>query len=595
MTEKGVHVLFLHPEIRTNEPPQHGPYGILQLLGVTDQWGFKVGLIDNNAFRLPIDAVRQEIKGNPQPKSFRFRDLEVTINPNGAMMMASAKFIESFDKGIISRDFIKTLSEEVKRLSNHETEWDIIGIGGLTTQFKYIVNLAKVCREEFPDALIVGGGGFISAQPFEMMKWIPEFNIGCIGESYVTWREVLEHYQSDRNWSKIKGLVYREGAKVKLSPMRPLIPEAKLDDEIPYPAYEFSPVETYIRNSPMPYSIESSGLVPLNLQESLRRLDVITSYGCPWSCYFCYHLGSTPSCQSKMYGRKVEGKAFRQHSVKYVVNLIDHLRRHYGINFISFGDENFTVNKKWFYDFCAELEEQDLASLIKWGIVAHTATVDQEMLTKGRDVGLSYISYGGESGSPRLLKEMGKGQTPEQMTAAIEATHAAQVNPIMSFIVGFPSESIDDVIMTCQFFIDNQVHCDPFMLQPYPGSALYDKYKDKIIEQHLTDEENEFLNKPGLDTFSRLAERNLPLNWRETLGVPSSKTDLLKHLPVLKEKIHDEALKRWVLSLDDATKLSANLTDFTDVELAGLKNMLFHWDIERLKKFKKILEKHKKK
>jgi len=588
MTEKGVHVLFLHPEIRTNEPPQHGPYGILQLLGVTDQWGFKVGLIDNNAFRLPIDAVRQEIKGNPQPKTFRFKDtLEVTINPNGTMVMNSSKFVELYDQGLIDKEFIKILCDEVKRLSHHEIHWDIIGIGGLTTQFKYIVNLAKIAREEFPDALIVGGGGFMSAQPFEMMKWIPEFNIGCIGEAYKTWRDVLEQYQSGQNWSKVKGLVYREGSKVKLSPIRPLIPEEKLDEEIPYPAYEFSPVETYIRNSPMPYSIESSGLVPLNLSEGLRRLDVITSYGCPWSCYFCFHLGSTPSCQSKIYGKKVVGKAFRQHSVKYVVNLIDHLRRHYGVNFISFGDENFSVNRKWFNDFCAELEEQDLATLIKWGIVAHTATVDQEMLTKAHDVGLSYISYGGESGSTRLLKEMGKGQTPEQMTAAIEATHAAGVNPIMSFIVGFPGETIDDVIATCQFFIDNQVHCDPFILQPYPGSALYDKYKDKIIEQHMTDEERTFLNNPNVDTWVKL-ERSTGVE----ILLPS-KSKLMKELPVLKESIRDIALKRWVLSLDDATKMSANLTDFTDVELAGLKYMLFHWDIDRLKKFKEILGKRK--
>jgi radical SAM superfamily enzyme YgiQ (UPF0313 family) len=221
------------------------------------------------------------------------------------------------------------------------------------------------------------------------------------------------------------------------------------------------------------------------------------------------------------------------------------------------------------------------------------------MLTKAHDVGLSYISYGGESASPKILKAMGKGQTPEQMTAAIEATHAASVNPIMSFIVGFPEETIDDVIMTCQFFIDNQIHCDPFILQPYPGSALYDTYKDKIIEQHMTEEEKEFLEDPDLSTYTKMLAESFKPPFDKTEAdahappETPSKTTLKRELPIIKEKIRDLALKRWVLSLDDATKMSVNLTEFTDVELTGLRYMLFHWDVERLKKFKTILEARK--
>jgi len=59
-----VKVLFVHPEIRTTEPVAHGPYGILQLAAITDQLGHKVAVLDNNCYRLPIDAVRQEIKSD---------------------------------------------------------------------------------------------------------------------------------------------------------------------------------------------------------------------------------------------------------------------------------------------------------------------------------------------------------------------------------------------------------------------------------------------------------------------------------------------------------------------------------------------------
>jgi len=490
---------------------------MLQLAAITDSLGFKIALLDNNAFRLPIDAVRQTIK---------------------------------------------------------EEQWDVIGIGGLTTQYRFIKDLAKVCREEHPAALLVAGGGFLSAQPHDMMRWIPEFNIGCIGESYVTWREVLEHTK-DQNWKKVKGLVYRKGKKTKMSKMRPLIPQKDLDDEVPWPAYEFSPVETYLLNSRIPYSPEA-------MHPQCRRLDVLSSYGCPWHCSFCFHLGASPHCQSKIYGKKVTGKPFRQHSPKYIVDLITHLRLVYAVNFVSFLDENFTFNRKWFYSFCNELEESGLATLIHWGVVGHSRTVDQKMLEKGRDCGLSYISYGGESASLKLLKQCHKGQTKEQMTTAIEATQAAGINPIMSFIIGFPNTTIDDLITDCQFYIDNQVHVVPFFLQPYPATELFEKYKDRIIEQYLTEDEKAFLEEPTPERLLAVYGDDKP---------KPSKSLVAKRAPILKQKIKDAALERWVLVLDDAVKFSVNLTDdFNDVELAGLRYMLSTWDIERLKKFKKILE-----
>ena len=130
--------------------------------------------------------------------------------------------------------------------------------------------------------------------------------------------------------------------------------------------------------------------------------------------------------------------------------------------------------------------------------------------------------------------------------------------------------------------------------------------KDKIIEQHLTEKESAFLSKPDLDTWNKLEDFQ-----RTKLGIDHvmfaeggsdigrscipTKTQLMKALPQITDSIKDAALQRWVLSLDDATRMSVNLTGFSDVELAGLKYMLATWDIARLKKFKEQLEERKKK
>jgi radical SAM superfamily enzyme YgiQ (UPF0313 family) len=527
MADKGTFILHVFPE-RTNEPPLHPPYQLLQLVAITEEKGYGIGFIDNNAYRYQPDAFRQEIK---------------------------------------------------KQREQEKRTWDVIILNGLITQVKSIMPLAKLCREEYPNALIVGSGGCISSQPFDIMNWMPEFDIGIIGEAYNTWREILQHLD-DRNWGKVKGLIYREGKKTKLSSMRPLILEEKMDEEIPFPAYDWTSVRTYLQYSAIPYCQESMGIAPLNEGEGLRRLDAMASLGCPWDCYYCFH----PFCQTRIYGKEFLGKSFRQHSPDYVARLLLHLRVAYAVNFVSFVDEAFMVNKKWFYDFCQELEDHDLATNLFWGIAGHSKTVDQEMLQRGHDVGLRYVTYGS--------KQARKEQSSEQTGAAIQATQAATIQPIMSFVIGFPNETIDDVITTLQGLIDNQIRTIPSFLIPYQGTELYDKYKDEIIAQHMSAEEKEFLANPCVETYSKAIKAE------ET----PSKSKLMKELPQLKWRVRDAALKRWVLSLDDATRMSCNLTNFSDVELAGLRDLMRTdtqsfdpavVNLERLKKFRNILENRK--
>lgn len=544
--------------------------GLLQLAAITDAWGAKLAIFDNNAFRLPIDAIRQTIKEDKN------------IFQKGQIRGIVDNVLSGISEPATSEELYKFADQLEEKLSQVtqliKADWDIIGISALVTQYKYVKQIIPICREESPDALIVGGGGLFSSLPLETLHWLPDLNLVCIGESYITWQEILEHYE-DRNWKKIKGLAYRQGKKTKLTKMRPLIPEEKLDEKIPWPAYEFSPVETYLMNSRIPYSPES-------MHPSCRRLDICTSYGCNWTCNFCFH----PSCVTEIYGKKLAGKPFRQHSPEYIVGLINHLRQQYCINFVSFIDENMTINREWFFKFCEQLEESGLATLIHWGMVCHVRTVDTELLQKGRDVGLSYVSYGGETSSPKLLKQIGKGQNKEQMEAAIQATQAAGVNPIMSFMIGLPDTTVNDLIRDLQFYIDNQIHVKPFFVQPLPGSRLYREFKDKIVEQYLTDEEKNFIEGKSYEVEKIF----------DNIEKQFSRSRINKHRAVNSAILKDAALERWVLSLDDATKLTVNLTSFNDVELAGLQYMLSTqypdlttkmWDLKRLQAFKELKEK----
>ena len=490
-----MNILFIYPIIKPQEPPIHCPYETLELAAIAEQLGHKIKIIDNNAYRLPIDAFRQEVKP--------------------------------------------------------EKNWDLIVVQADKVQGKQLSEVSRVVKEVNPSTSLVCFGELISQIPHSIMKWIPQIDAGIIGDPYLTFKSILSGDYGEGFWHKHRGLIYWEGKKLKLTKPQGIIgadsvkavfdADAILDAVIPFPAYDKSPIETYFKYSSLLYSTESSGYIPLNLGENLRRLDVKTSYQ-PYN---------------------------RRHSPSYVVNLIMHLRVHYGVNFISFTDENFTEDhiktnddKNWFNEFLDKLEENDLAGLIKWGINSD-AMVNEKMLNRAHDLGLSYIFFNADN------KKLNA-----QMTGALKATKNANINPILSFQIGYPNETFASAAATCQFIIDNQVHWDPtFYIPPL------NEYREEIVDQHLTAKEKQLLKEQTFEAYVAVLDEQ---KTNQLFKPDTSKTNLAKNMPIIEEKLRDIALQRWVYSLDD-NKLTLNLTPVTDVELAGLKYLLFTHDIDKIK------------
>ena len=59
---------------------------------------------------------------------------------------------------------------------------------GLRVDQGHLGHIRAVC----PNAVIVLGGGVLTSLPREMMAWLPEVDVGCIGEGFVTFPEILE-------------------------------------------------------------------------------------------------------------------------------------------------------------------------------------------------------------------------------------------------------------------------------------------------------------------------------------------------------------------------------------------------------------------
>lgn len=409
------------------------------------------------------------------------------------------------------------LALDVVRVELQRDEWDVVCCGGLITTYKYVKQILPIVRDCQPDALIVLGGGILTSIPEDMMRFLPMVDVGVIGEGENTFHELLDVVFS-RRFNHVRGLIYRdEKGELKRTEPRPLIgmPDSgyygSLDD-VPYPAYHLLDMEGYFKNSSLPLSQES--------MFCQRRVDIVSERGCVHRCSFCMHMGLSALDLSRIYGCEIKGPQVRYQSAEYVIEQIKHLRMRYAIDFVSILDENFLSNKGRVLKFCDLLEKEGLVDIVKWGCLGSVDKVDEQYLQRLREAGCTYISYGAESASQRILDSIGKRQTPSQIQRALDMTVKAGIQPIMTFMEGYENEKVEDMLKTVRFWKRNNIRVKPFWITPYPATAMFEENRDKILKQYGGD------------------------------------------------------LEAFVSALDDATEWTVNLTDFDTPTVIGLRELM---------------------
>lgn len=492
-------ILFINPTVREEDDPKHVPYGMALLAAIADKEGHQVQVYDANAWRLTERELCQAFQAD---------------------------------------------------------QWDVIAIGGITTAYGHIKKMVQYAKEHVPQALVVLGGGVLTSMPRDIMQFLPQVDVGVVGEAFVTFPEILRKLDSkDRDWSKVLGVTYRDrDRQIHLTPPRPLISMEELN-RLPYPAWEMFPLDIYWSNSSLLYSEEAF--------TSKRRLDINASYGCSLICRFCFHLGISGDLQYKNGpgGRDVEftyDRNIRWHSAQYVVDLVKHVRDKFGVDFILFLDENLmTMNSfsrwKWLPEIAdlwikeglqpqcrreGKTHDPKHCQGVHWGGTSHATLINPELLSRLYDSGCSQLLYGYESFSDRILKNLGKGTTAALNESSLKMTLDVGIRPIPNQIIGFPDEFFDSIRDSVHAWDRLGIRVIPFFATPYPGSEWYYTYKEQILEQYGGD------------------------------------------------------LEAFLLDLGDATKITAVISEnFNAVELLGLRELMVNHDLKHIDEYEQIWRK----
>jgi len=146
-------------------------------------------------------------------------------------------------------------------------------------------------------------------------------------------------------------------------------------------------------------------------------------------------------------GGNEKNKNFRIRSISNFIKEIEFLVDKYNINELDLLDDMFAANKNRLFEFCEMIKPLKLP----WQCQMRVNVADIDLLKTMKDAGCCLISYGFESGSPRVLKSMRKGISTEQIERAIEANLKAKITIQGNFIFGDPAETIETMKETIKF------------------------------------------------------------------------------------------------------------------------------------------------
>jgi len=139
---------------------------------------------------------------------------------------------------------------------------------------------------------------------------------------------------------------------------------------------------------------------------------------------------------------------------------------------VYFVDDIFTVKKKRVKTILKMMIDQNLS--MDWKCEARTDHLDEEICELMFQSGCSRVKLGFESGSDRLLKDIQKDETREEMLRGAKMLKNANVPFTAYFMAGFPGETDEDLRQTIKFA--REIKADYYslsVLAPYFGTKMY--------------------------------------------------------------------------------------------------------------------------
>ena len=327
---------------------------------------------------------------------------------------------------------------------------DIIGISMLTTAASIAMKIVDEVHKKFPEIKIVMGDIHASLFAKDLLKdGYADYIVHREGE--YTMLELAQALRDNKSVEGIKGLSYLNQEKEVIhNEPRPFIENL---DDLPFPAWDLFPLDKY-KTDPRTEIVAGE-----------TDMLILATRGCPNVCAFC--SSSTD---------KSQGHVYRMRDPKKVVDELEYLNKKYGATVFTFIDLTFPLIKSHGMALCQEIIDRGLGNKIKWSSELRVKPLDQEMLDTMKKAGCRRAIFGIESGTDRILELCRKNFTTNDVRRAVKMAKKAGLEVDGMFMIGLPTETVEDIERTIDFTIELNIRYAILNLfVPYPGCEFYEK------------------------------------------------------------------------------------------------------------------------
>jgi len=213
--------------------------------------------------------------------------------------------------------------------------------------------------------------------------------------------------------------------------------------------------------------------LPIPDRSLLRRDDyfgevILTGRGCPFNCSYC--------ASRNIWGRKV-----RLRSTASIIDELELLAAgaetgpepRPGRWVVKIVDDTFTVSRKRTLELLDRIIDRKLNRFEFTGGV-RADTLDDELVQRMREANFRRVTLGVESGSPRILAKIRKGETNDDVKRAVALLRSAGIHSHAFFMIGLPGETPEDIQLSKDLISEAQPdHVEINMVTPYPGTDIF--------------------------------------------------------------------------------------------------------------------------
>ena len=453
----------------------------------------------------------------------------------------------------------------ISRYFNRDGEPAIIALSGMITTLRWQETVAQICRQLIPEAFIISGGGLATEIGETLLSWITDLNAIVLGEGDEIILTIAEQVRRHRDqghqaWHQFLAdkKVYR-GTRLKCL------------DGLPFPAWDllerdvdgYPLLEDYIQTPVWGGSANNSSATSFTMD---RSLTTVSSRGCPHGCAFCW--------------RGTQGQQkYRNRSADDLIKEAVWLRDCYQLDFLGFPDDNFAIDKKRLA-ILAERFQCEVGLL--WGTHTRLDEADDRLALMVK-AGCIYIGFGAESASASVLTRMNKGgfmlrggsvqinghSFPRTMVDGIKHCHEVGIHSNCTWIMAYPGETLNDLKTSVAFILWQTEEATEGLIS---GTPEYERAVASINRKMFT-----ATAYPGTAMFSEPKVRQI-LASRFSLSFDRSN-----------QPVHDRNLKRYVESLDDATKVltakdgsPVNYGEMSDDQFLIARDLINRGQVEKI-------------